>query len=101
MKRIVVLSVLTVTLTLLLTSCDLHFGDAHYDIHWWIIAIPIAIILIIAHISLVRKHYRCPIYGTEFRPKWYEISSWLHKDERHVVKCPHCGHRGFCPPADD
>ena len=101
MKRAVILFVFTIILTLMLTSCDIHHGNIHHDVHWWVIAIPVVIILVIAHISFIAKRYRCPMCGTEFRPKWYEISSWLHDDNGRAVKCPHCGRRGFCPPADD
>ena len=92
---------LAVTLTLTLTSCDFHFGSIHYDVHWRVIAIPVAAILVIAHVSIVKKRYKCPMCKTEFRPKWYEISSWLHQGNRRAMKCPRCGRRGFCPPVDD
>lgn len=101
MKKTVVLSALTVTLALLLTSCDARFGGVHYDVSWWVLAIPPAVILMTAHISLVRKRYRCPVCRAEFRPQWYEISVWLHDGGNRAVKCPHCGRRGFCPPVKD
>lgn len=46
MKRTIALFVFTIILTFMLTSCDVHFGDTHYDVHWWVIAIPVVIILV-------------------------------------------------------
>ncbi len=57
-------------------------------------------ILTAAHILIIRKTYVCPTCGTKFRPKWYEISAWLHDGSLRVVKCPICHRRGFCPPCD-
>lgn len=105
MKKKFVVFAFAILPVLFLTSCDIHFGNAHYDVSPWIIAIPVlgisAAICMIAHVSIIRKRFKCPMCQATFRPKWYEISAWLHDGKRHVVKCPHCGRRGFCSPADD
>ena len=104
MKRKLILFALAASSMLFLTSCDIHFGDAHYDVSPFVIAIPVfiicAAICVIAQVSIIRKWYKCPMCQATFRPKWYEMSVWLHDGKRHVVKCPHCGRRGFCSPVD-
>lgn len=80
-----------------LTSCTLHVnGRIIADVHWWVIAIPCALIFLITHIVLLRTTLRCPKCGTEFNPRWYELSVWLHIDDRCVARCPKCGRKGFC-----
>ena len=104
MKRKFVTAALAVMLMFLFSSCDIHFGNIHYDVTPWVIVIPVAaicvIICVIAHVSIIRKRFRCPICQATFRPKWYEISIW-HDGKRRVVKCPYCSRRGFCSPAED
>ena len=99
LKKFAAFSAFALMPILLLTSCDTHIGNAHYDVPWWVIAIPIVLILVIAHVCVICKRFQCPACQTEFRPKWYEISAWLHNHGERVVKCPHCGRRGFCPPS--
>lgn len=98
MKRIIL--ILTVALTLVLTSCDVHFGELHYDVPWWTIAIPTGIILlavfIIGGIVLSKKEYVCPYCGNTFSPKWYKAAYTIHFNDDRVFKCPHCKKRGLC-----
>ena len=105
MKRKLILFAILLLLILSLTACEVHYFDKRADVSWWVIAIPTVIVCVIvfaiAHVIIVRKQYRCPVCRTVFRPKWHEISAWLHDGDRRVMKCPHCGRRGFCPPADD
>ena len=105
MKRKLVSFALAVMPMFLCASCDIHFGDIHYDVTPWVIVIPVAAICVVicvsAHVSIIRKRFRCPMCQATFRPKWYEMSVWLHDGKRHVAKCPRCGRRGFCSPADD
>jgi len=93
-----------IVLSLSLASCDVHFGNHHYNVPWQIIAIPVllicAVICIAAHRSIISKTYVCPDCGTKFRPGWYNISSWIHLNGERVLKCPHCRRKGFCRPAD-
>ena len=105
MKRKLFIFAFAAPSMLFLTSCDIHFGDAHYDVSPFVIAIPVLIICVaicvITQISIIRKRFKCPVCQATFHPKWYEISAWLHDGKRRVVKCPHCGRRGFCSPVDD
>ena len=81
----------TVLLVLLLTSCDVHFGNIHYDAPWWSVAIPILVVLLISHIYLIHRTYTCPNCGYKIKPKWYQISIWVHVGGKRIVKCPNCG----------
>ena len=100
MKGISLLSMLA--LTLALTSCDVHFGDVHYDVPWWVIAIPTVIILltafIVGGIIISKKKYVCPNCGYVFSPKFYKAAYSVHLNDDRVFKCPHCKKRGLCSP---
>lgn len=83
----------------LLTACNVSFGNARGEISWWVIAAPALVILVIAHILLIRQTYQCPKCGARFSPKWYELSVCLHIGNERLVKCPCCKKRGFCKKA--
>ena len=84
----------------LLTSCEAHVGDNEFYIPWQALMLFDVVIILaalaLAHIYIITRHFKCPRCGTVFRPKWYEISSWLHLGSSRLVKCPHCHYRGFC-----
>ena len=92
--------ILVFVLLFVLTSCEVHLGDAAFEVPWWVIAIPIVLVCLIAHLIIIHKKYRCPFCGNELRPRWYEISSWLHMGSARAMKCSHCGKKGLFPPAD-
>ncbi len=88
--------------TLCLTSCvvEVHFGSYSTYVPWYFVVIPcvlfVLLLFVIVQLYYVRKTYTCPECQNEFRPRWYEISVWVHDLGRHVVRCPQCGKRGFC-----
>ena len=85
------------SLSLLLSSCKVNLiGGQTIDVPWYVIAVFVAVLCVIVHVALISYTYTCPECGTEFKPKWYEISIWLHINSRRVAKCPHCGRKGFC-----
>ncbi len=88
-----------------LSSCQVNWFGSHFTVSWWAIAIPVTIFSVImilaAHIHLIRQTFRCPQCGTEFQPKWHSLSVWLHMGDDRVVKCPHCGRKGFCKNIKD
>lgn len=96
MKKIRML--IPAVLLISLTSCQAHLGEKVFFLPWWAIALPIILVLVIAHLCIIRKLYRCPYCQARFQPKWYEFSSWLHMGDHRALKCPHCGKRGFFPP---
>lgn len=98
MKNLIFILILALLFTL--TSCEVHLGAAVFEVPWWLIAIPVVLLLVIAHLIILCKNYRCPYCGQIFRPKWYEISAWIHMGNCRAMKCPHCGKKGLFPPAD-
>ncbi len=49
---------------------------------------------------ICKQDYKCPGCGSIIRPKWHHISAWLHNGSDRVIKCPHCGRKGFCRRVD-
>lgn len=92
-------------LPLCLTSCEVHWFDESYDVHWWVIAIPTLLILAAAWFfdgkAISKKEYRCPKCQRNFYPTWWKAAFSVHLNDDRVFKCPHCGRKGFCKPADD
>lgn len=95
MKRIFGI-VMMILLLSAFTSCQVHWFGKSVEVPWWMIAVPVCLVLAAAHSYLVTRKYKCPVCGEVFFPKWYEISSWVHWGDERVVKCPHCQRRGFC-----
>ena len=79
-----------------LSGCTVNWFNKSYDVPWFVIAIPVAIILIFAHISIMSQTYICPDCHTEIKPKWYQIYVYLHINGERLVKCPNCKRKGFC-----
>jgi len=100
MKRF--LSVLGVLFLFIFTlsACDVHFGDNHYDIPWYFIAIPViiftAIVFAVAGKIIANKKYVCPKCYKTFSPKWWVAAFSLHINGERLFKCPHCGRKNFC-----
>ncbi len=110
MKPIKFLSCLL--LPLVLSSCHFQFhfsaptttvvwGDTTTVVPWYVVGIPVlvvtAVILLATHFYFTGKLYRCPACGWVFKPRRREISVWLSQNHEHVVQCPNCGRKGFCP----
>ena len=96
---------LLILLALVLTSCEVHVGDYRTDVKWYVIAVPVIVFaaacFVIAGIVLSKNTYVCPECGERFRPKWWRaVFSPLHDGSDRVLKCPHCGHKGFCRKED-
>ena len=96
MKKWMVL--LLLAQTILLSSCRVNWFSESYDVPWWAVVVPLVLIIVIAHFSIVARTYRCPECGERIRPKWYEITAWVHSERGRVMKCPKCGRMGFCSP---
>ncbi len=96
---------LAALLTLSLTSCRVNWFDTHYDVQWWVIAIPSATIILaawlITGLSVSKKKYRCPNCNHCFKPKWWRAALSVHFNSDRVLKCPNCGKKGFCKVAND
>lgn len=94
MKTLIFLIVIFSIFTL--SGCDVHFGSVHYDVPWWVIAVPVFIVILVAHLVLVHRTYNCPNCGYKIKPKWYQISIWVHVGNKRLVKCPNCGKKDMC-----
>ena len=86
--------------SLFLTSCKVNWFDVQYEVPWWSVAIPTAVIiltaLVIAGKVISSKSYICPKCNKIFSPKWWSAALSLHIGSDRVFKCPHCGRKGFC-----
>lgn len=103
MRKYIMLFGVETGMLLLLTSCEVHFGNIHYDLHWWVIAIPVILFCVLRHCFAVSHTYACTECGTKFRPRWYEISTWIngYGGKAVVAKCPHCHRKQRCTKVDD
>lgn len=79
-----------------LCSCKANwFGDT-IDVPWYLIVLPILLIMVVSYVILMRRTYVCPRCKTEFKPKWYQLFVCLHINGKRVAKCPECGRKGLC-----
>ncbi len=83
-------------LMLSLSGCTVNWFDKQYDVPWFVIAIPVAIIFLIAHMKIMSKTYICPECGASIKPKWYQISVYFHFMDKRIVKCPNCKKYNYC-----
>ena len=95
MKKILLFSLLIIS-ALMLSSCRVNWFGDHFDVPWYYIAVPIAILFVILYTSMISKTYVCPKCKTEFKPKWYQFYVTIHCNGSRVAKCPNCGRKGFC-----
>jgi len=103
-KRVLFISTLLLSV-FSLTSCRVNWFDSHYDVPWYVIAIPtviiVAIIFLIAGKTIADKLYVCPKCGQKFHPSFWIAMFSLHIGSDRCFKCPKCGRKGFCPVARD
>ena len=99
-KRIGLFIFVICFMTLSLTSCTVNWFDRTYDVPWWTIVIPSVLIVAVAlwlagrHISY--QAYVCPECGKKFYPMFWQAAFSVHMNNDRVLKCPHCGKKGFC-----
>ena len=104
MRRLM-LVVFAVFLTPCLTSCEVHWFDQSYDVPWWVVAIPTALIFVatwfFAGKIIAKKEYRCPKCQKNFHPTWWKAAFSVHVNDDRVFKCPHCEKKSLCKPTRD
>ena len=102
-KIAMALSILILT-ALVLTSCEVHFGNNRAYVQWYVIAVPVIVFviacLVIAGVILSKNTYVCPECGKRFHPKWYRAMLTPHINSDRVLKCPHCGKKSLCRKED-
>ncbi len=101
MKKFFLIIILA-ALCLSLCSCmvEVHWFEHSTYLPWYVVWIPAiiitVIILAVAHNIIISKTYKCPKCGQVFSPKRFEISAWMHCGTARLMRCPKCGHKGFC-----
>lgn len=95
MKKLCLLLLFAMVLTTL-SGCTVNWFGAQYDVPWYYVAVPVAIIFVIAHIVIMSGTYVCPDCNTEFKPKWYHFFTYIHHGSKRVAKCPNCNRKGLC-----
>ncbi|MDO4730872.1 MAG: hypothetical protein Q4B14_01915, partial [Clostridia bacterium] len=89
MRKLLIVITLII-LMLSLPGCTVNWFDKHYDVEWFVIAIPVTVIFLILHIYIMSATYICPKCGANFKPKWYQITAYLHFMGKRLVRCPIC-----------
>lgn len=105
MKRLLLSFSCSVCLLLSLTSCEVHWFSHSYEVPWYAVTIPtiifITAVTLITGRILSKSDYRCAQCGKTFHPPWHSTVISIHVGNRRVFRCPHCGHKGFCSPAQE
>ena len=101
MKKLIGFFTVLCVLVFSLTSCQVHWLDQQFTVPWWIIVIPsvsiIAFAWFVAAKHITSQKYICPECGKTFYPKLKDAAFSVHMNDNRVLKCPHCGKKGFCP----
>lgn len=95
MKKIAYFMTLAFCL-LTLSGCTVNWFDKTYDVPWYYIAIPVAVIYVIAHFHVVSGTYVCPKCNSDIKLKWYQIYAYFHTSNKRFMICPHCKSKVFC-----
>ena len=95
MKKLL-LMLLLLLVALSLTSCTVNWFTTTVEVPWYVIAIPVALLLIAAYFIVMSHTYICPHCGTEFKAKPYQLYVTLHFCGKRLAKCPNCGKKSYC-----
>ena len=105
MKKFIIFFVVLCVVAASVTSCQVHWLDKQFTVQWWVIVIPSVLIVALAWFfavkHIVSQKYVCPECGKAFYPKWTDAMFSVHMNDNRVLKCPHCGKKGFCPLSRD
>lgn len=100
MRKMSILFALLCVVLVLLTSCQVNWFGEHYEVSWWVIAIPVTLFSFIVFVwagkHIASQKYICSKCNGAFYPKWWKAAISLHANEDRVFKCPHCESKGFC-----
>ena len=101
MKKLMVFFAVLCAVSFSVTSCQAHWFDEQFTVPWWMIVIPSVCIVAIAWFAAARhimsQKYICSECGKSFYPKLRDAAFSVHMNDSRVLKCPHCGKKGFCP----
>ena len=100
MKKMSFFTVLCV-MVFSLTSCQVNCFGEQFTVPWYVIVVPSVVIVLITWFAAAKhitsQKYVCPECGKTFYPKWKNAAFSVHMNDNRVLKCPHCGKKGFCP----
>ena len=96
MMKKALLILLLLSLSLSLSSCTVNWFTTTVEVPWYVVALPVALLLIGAYLILISRTYICPHCKTEFKAKPYQLYVTLHMNGKRMAKCPHCGKKSFC-----
>ena len=88
--------IMLIVLTFSLSGCTVNWFGESYDVPWFVIAVPVAVICVIGHVYIMSGTYVCPECGEIFKPKWYQISAYVHFMSERLIKCPKCKKINYC-----
>lgn len=95
MKKILIIPAILFS-SIFFCSCQVNWFGTTAEVPWYDIAGPIAIIAVAGYYILMNMTFVCPHCGTEFKPKWYQLSVCIHMSRKRLAKCPKCGKTSFC-----
>jgi DNA-directed RNA polymerase subunit RPC12/RpoP len=103
MKKLIVFFIVVCVMAFSLTACQVNWLDEQFTVPWWVIVIPSVTIVAIAWFAAAKhittQKYVCPECNQSFYPKLRNAAFSVHMNDDRVLKCPHCGKKGFCPPS--
>ena len=79
-----------------LSSCTVNWLGDKPNVPWYYVAIPAAIIFILAYVMLMSITFICPHCKTEFKAKPGQLYVTVHMNGKRLAKCPNCGKKSFC-----
>ena len=88
-------------ISMILSSCKIHFGDESINVHWLVIVIPAFVILLCVGLSLSKKKFYCPSCNKTFYVKWWKCIFTTHVNDERALKCPHCKKINACYPSSN
>lgn len=101
MKKLIVFFAVVCVMAFPLTACQVNWLDEQFTVPWWVIVVPsvaiIAIAWFVAAKHITTQKYVCPECNQSFYPKLRNAAFSVHMNDDRVLKCPHCGKKGFCP----
>jgi len=100
MKHKILSMIILLTLPWMLTSCRVNWFNKQYDVPWWMVTVPVVILVFLSWIitgkRIAKKQYVCPKCNHKFHPKWQTAALSIHINSNRVLRCPRCNRKGFC-----
>ncbi|MBR5314833.1 MAG: hypothetical protein IKU45_05430 [Clostridia bacterium] len=95
MKKLISITILCLCL-ISLSGCTVNWFTTTYEVPWYYVAIPVALVGVLAHIRIMSGIYVCPKCNADIKLKWYQIYAYLHMNNQRFMICPNCKSKVFC-----